>query len=97
MIITAPLPLAAPQSSSSPSAARQVEGAFADMLREGIASAATAEAQADHQVRQLHGGGGGDLHEVMLAMEQADISLRLLVSVRNKALEAYQEIMRIQV
>jgi flagellar hook-basal body complex protein FliE len=33
----------------------------------------------------------------MLSMEEADISMRLLVQMRNKALDAYQEIMRMQV
>ena len=38
-----------------------------------------------------------DVHEVMIAMEKAGISLRLMVQVRNKILAAYEEIMRLQV
>jgi flagellar hook-basal body complex protein FliE len=37
-----------------------------------------------------------DLHEVIIATEKADISFRLLNQIRNKVLEAYQEIMRMQ-
>jgi flagellar hook-basal body complex protein FliE len=37
-----------------------------------------------------------DLHEVMIATEKAGISFRLLVQIRNKLLEAYQEVMRMQ-
>ncbi len=37
-----------------------------------------------------------DLHEVMVAAAKADITLRLLVRIRNKLVEAYQEIMRMQ-
>jgi len=37
-----------------------------------------------------------DLHEVMVSAAKADISLRLLVKIRNKLVEAYQEIMRMQ-
>jgi flagellar hook-basal body complex protein FliE len=48
-------------------------------------------------MQQLHGGGEKNLHEAMIAMEKADITLRFAVQVRNKAIEAYQEIMRIQV
>jgi flagellar hook-basal body complex protein FliE len=37
------------------------------------------------------------LHDTMIAMEQADVSFRLMMQVRNKIVDAYQEIMRIQV
>ncbi|MCF8107127.1 MAG: flagellar hook-basal body complex protein FliE [Desulfohalobiaceae bacterium] len=53
--------------------------------------------KADQAVLQANSGGKADLHEVMIAMEKADISLRLLVQVRNKAVDAYKEIMRMQV
>ena len=35
-----------------------------------------------------------DLHEIMIASEKADLSFRFLMQIRNKLLEAYQEIMR---
>jgi len=53
--------------------------------------------ESDRLTRESAAGGPVDLHDVMIAMEKADISLRLLVQVRNKALDAYQEIMRMQV
>lgn len=53
--------------------------------------------EADNAIVQSNTGGSADLHDVMIAMEKADISLRLLVQVRNKAVDAYQEIMRMQV
>jgi flagellar hook-basal body complex protein FliE len=37
------------------------------------------------------------LHDTMIAMEQADLSFRLMMQVRNKIVDAYQEIMRMQV
>jgi len=37
-----------------------------------------------------------DLHEIMIATEKANISFRLLLQIRNKLLEGYQEIMRMQ-
>ncbi|OQX20566.1 MAG: flagellar hook-basal body complex protein FliE [Desulfobulbaceae bacterium A2] len=83
--------------SGAPAPARQLETSFRDLLRESITSTVAAEVNADKQVQEMHAGGTRDIHEVMIAMEEADISLRLLVQVRNKALEAYQEIMRLQV
>jgi flagellar hook-basal body complex protein FliE len=37
-----------------------------------------------------------DLHEIMIASEKADLSLKLLLQIRNKLIEAYQEVMRMQ-
>ena len=42
-------------------------------------------------------GDSAELHQVMLAAEQANLSLQLTVQIRNKILEAYQEVMRMQV
>ena len=41
-------------------------------------------------------GGSADLHTVMLQMEEASVSLKAAVDVRDKLLEAYQDIMRTQ-
>ncbi|MCX8118298.1 MAG: flagellar hook-basal body complex protein FliE [Desulfobacterota bacterium] len=40
--------------------------------------------------------GEADIHEAMIAMEKAGISLRLMLQVRNKMIAAYEEIMRMQ-
>jgi flagellar hook-basal body complex protein FliE len=53
--------------------------------------------EADNAIVASNTDGSADLHDVMIAMEKADISLRLLVQVRNKAVDAYHEIMRMQV
>jgi flagellar hook-basal body complex protein FliE len=37
-----------------------------------------------------------EIHEAMIAMEQANLSLRLLIQIRNKMIAAYEEIMRMQ-
>jgi flagellar hook-basal body complex protein FliE len=49
---------------------------------------------ADHDVQKLAVGSAGNLHEVMIHMEEARLSFQLLAQVRNKLLEAYQEVMR---
>ena len=53
--------------------------------------------KADQAIQQLVGEGKGDLQETMIALEKADVSFRLMMQIRNKVLEAYQEIMRMQV
>ncbi len=70
---------------------------FKNMLGDIVSEVSNSQVQADHSIQQLHTGGEKHLHEAMLSIEQADITLRYMVQVRNKALEAYQEIMRMQV
>lgn len=52
---------------------------------------------ADKASQDFAAGKGRDLHDVMIAMEKADLSLRTVTAVRNKVVEAYQEIMRMPV
>lgn len=53
--------------------------------------------QSDVATQQLVTGENRNLHEAMISMEKASISFQFMSQVRNKALEAYQEIMRMQV
>ncbi len=55
------------------------------------------QTQSDNSIKQLASGENKNLHEVMITMEKASISFQFMSSVRNKALEAYQEVMRMQV
>jgi flagellar hook-basal body complex protein FliE len=41
--------------------------------------------------------GTGDVHEAMIAMQQADTMLQLTVQIRNKLVQAYQDVMRMPV
>lgn len=52
---------------------------------------------AEHGVQRLAVGETANLHEVMINMEQAKLSFQLLAQVRNHLLDAYQEVMRMQV
>ena len=53
--------------------------------------------QADKEIQKISTGESKGLHEVMLAMEKSGVSFQFLTQVRNKAMDAYQEIMRMQV
>jgi len=48
------------------------------------------------QVGNLLRGGGGDLNDVMIAVEKADVSFQLMMQVRNKIVSAYQDIEKMQ-
>ncbi len=70
---------------------------FMDILEQAVGEVNRAQIAADQAVERLQSGQPANLHEVMVAMEEADISLRLMVQMRNKLVESYQEIMRMQV
>jgi flagellar hook-basal body complex protein FliE len=53
--------------------------------------------QAELGMQQLAAGASGNVHAVMIDLEQAKLALQLLVQVRTHALEAYQEVLRMQV
>jgi flagellar hook-basal body complex protein FliE len=55
------------------------------------------QAVASQSVEGLLGGGNVSLHQAMIAMEEANVSFQLMVEVRNKLLESYQELMRMQI
>ena len=55
------------------------------------------QVSSDQSIQQFATGENKNLHEVMIAMEKASISFQFMSQVRNKALDAYQEIMRMQV
>jgi flagellar hook-basal body complex protein FliE len=52
---------------------------------------------ADKMVLDLASGRDLNIHNTMIALEQADIALKYTVQLRNRALSAYEELMRIQV
>jgi flagellar hook-basal body complex protein FliE len=69
---------------------------FADALGKAIASTDALQTAGDDEVGTL-ALGGGNLHETSLALEKADTAMRVLMKVRNKVVDAYQEIMRMSV
>ncbi|AKP46861.1 MULTISPECIES: flagellar hook-basal body complex protein FliE [Bacillus] len=76
---------------------QQKDSSFRDILKNSINSLNDSQLQADQLSQKLALGDDVDLHEVMIASQKAQVALNLAVEVRNKAVEAYQEIMRMQV
>ncbi len=70
---------------------------FADTLKDAVQSVNQSQQEADRKMQELATGKSKNIAEVMLSAEKADISLKLMTSVRNKIIEAYQEIMKMQV
>lgn len=70
---------------------------FADHLQATLQDTNKSQVKADRMSMELSTGKTSNIHETMLANSQAELSFNLMVQVRNKALEAYNEIMRMPV
>src|SRR4051794_23722961 len=70
---------------------------FSDILRDSVEKVNLYQTQADTAIKELVAGRNKNIHETMLTVERADTSLKLMMQVRNKILDAYREIMRMQV
>jgi flagellar hook-basal body complex protein FliE len=69
---------------------------FQKILKRSIEEVDGLAKEANHSVQEMITG-KMDVHQAMVAMEQANISFRLMVQVRNKMMAAYEEIMRMQI
>ena len=77
--------------------AEQGGSSFADTLKESIDKVGQLEKEANQQTETLVKGQGQDVHNTMIAIEKADLSFQLMMQIRNKIINAYEEIMRLQV
>jgi flagellar hook-basal body complex protein FliE len=85
------LPLPAPAAPGAPAAA-----GFADALGQLISSSEASAAVANDAIAGMLQG-TGDVHEAMIAMQKAEMTFQLTVQVRNKLVQAYQDIMRMTI
>ncbi|MCO7126001.1 flagellar hook-basal body complex protein FliE [Sporolactobacillus shoreicorticis] len=76
----------------------QAQQGFADALENALGTVNNSQQTADQMVTKLANGSTDvDLHNVMIAMQKADVMLKTTVQVRDRVVEAYQEVMRMQV
>ncbi|MBI2308410.1 MAG: flagellar hook-basal body complex protein FliE [Rhodocyclales bacterium] len=70
---------------------------FSARLQSELSAVNTKLETAEAGLRDLAAGKQGNIHHVMLALEDARMSFQLLAQVRNKVLESYQELLRMQI
>src|SRR3974377_914085 len=90
-ILPADLPMtprAAGRAKSERSVGEQLESAVSGVDRQ--------QQEAEYKLSSLLEGGGTDVHDAMIAVQKADLSFQLMLQVRNKVVQAYQEIERMQ-
>jgi flagellar hook-basal body complex protein FliE len=98
---TPTLPLVLPQAEASPLQTNKVAGEGADLFGQMLESAAATANQRINQGQAageaFAAGATDDIHGTMLALSQADIELKLVGSVRNKVIDAFYELWRMQI
>jgi flagellar hook-basal body complex protein FliE len=85
-----------PVDPSSVSGTGSADGSFANLLHDAVQEVSGKQAAATAAVNGMLTGQNVSLHQAMIAMEEASVSFQLMIEVRNKMLEGYQEIMRMQ-
>jgi flagellar hook-basal body complex protein FliE len=85
-----------PTPSSTPSAASSLSGGFGDALEKAVNAVEATTTDANQAIGRMLDG-SGDVHEAVIALQKADTTLQLTVQVRNKIVQAYQDIMRMSI
>jgi flagellar hook-basal body complex protein FliE len=70
---------------------------FSELLSDQIMDVNSLQKEADTAIQKLVSGKSKNIHETMLAVEKAEIAFKTMNQVRNKVIEAYKEVMRMQV
>jgi flagellar hook-basal body complex protein FliE len=69
---------------------------FGEILKDAISTVNELQKQSDQEIQKLMTGESQDLHTTVIAMQKADLSFQMMMQVRNKIVQAYQEIIRMQ-
>jgi len=86
------MPLVAPQGAGAAGG-----GEFKNILLEALGQVNTMQTQANEAVEQLVTGGDVNPAEVLTTLQKADISFRMMLQIRNKLVQAYQEVNNIRI
>ncbi|MGB9619111.1 MAG: flagellar hook-basal body complex protein FliE [Armatimonadota bacterium] len=86
-----------PSSPASAHGAERAVGDFGRAVKTALSEVNKLQCEADKLATALAAGEDVEIHQAMIAMQKASTALQFTVQVRNKIIEAYQEIMRMQV
>lgn len=90
-------PIADPSSLQATGGESGTTSAFHGALKEAISSINDIQVEAGHAVNALATGQSQNIHQAMIALQQADVSFQLMMQIRNKLVTAYEEIQRMQI
>lgn len=93
-----PVGVNAPVSGAGAAApAEQAEKSFGATVKDALSEVNKLQSSADQTATKFASGDAVEIHQAMIAMQKASMALQFTIQVRNKILEAYQEVMRMQV
>ncbi len=93
--LSSPVSMVQPVAPLSPAAVN--ESSFQSVFQNAIDQVKAPRQVAEQQIQAFLNGEQTDIHQVALSMQKADLTFELALELRNKVMQAYQEIMRMQV
>jgi flagellar hook-basal body complex protein FliE len=70
---------------------------FKDLLKKALTDLNASQIGASDAIKSLATGGEDNLHDIIIAMEKASMTLQYGIQIRNKVLEAYQSVIQMQI
>jgi flagellar hook-basal body complex protein FliE len=82
---------------TAPTTGAKKESGFGSVLQDAMGQVGQLNEAASKSVESFLSGEGDDLHKTIMATQRAELAMELFLQVRNKVVQAYQEVMRMQV
>lgn len=86
-----------PMATRLPAAGPAAAGGFGDLFAQGLAQVNEGLVATQADLQRLASGDVQNLHQVMIRLEESRISFQLMLQVRSRLIEAYQDVMRMQI
>ncbi|HUA68873.1 MAG TPA: flagellar hook-basal body complex protein FliE [Candidatus Saccharimonadales bacterium] len=90
-------PIGQPEQPQTLPSAQPADNSFSTILGRMVDEVNNTQLAAANAVETVQNGGNVSLHQAVIAMEEANVSFQLMVEVRNKLLDAYKELMQMQI
>lgn len=74
----------------------QVEKAFSETIKESLSQVNDMQLEGGEMVKAFASGENQNVHELMISLQKAGLAMKMTSAVRNKAMEAYKELMQIR-
>ena len=92
--ITSDIPLSL---GTKPTGAPEDKTRFGELLKDAISTVNDLQQRSDLEIQKVMTGESDELHTAVVAMQRADISFQMMMQVRNKLVQAYQEVLRMPI
>jgi len=92
--ITSDIPLSL---GSKPSGAQEEKTRFGALLKDAISTVNDLSQRSGLEIQKIMTGESDELHTAVIAMQRADVSFQMMMQVRNKIVQAYQEVLRMPI